>query len=331
MWGINLGLDWPPLARGSNLHTIRTPTKAASLPPLEQWKIWTSRFRRNNISSSSRQFFVGRVANALCAFPVSTVWSSIDQYSLGHPRFSAVRSKCAKYSSTLASSNFGTNLACFVTAKLSWLLSRPLFAKSTSRNLISCSILAFSSSILFLCSSIWACILIFSCSICSGVILIISVGSSSNTASSNIFSPTMCSAIFLMSSCFFIVFWTFNSSFLPIFIISLFLSLSNFSMEGSLKKFSILSILFQFFFFQTVISTVILTVSTIFLFSFTVSQGRFRWQELSYDYKKYILLIIIIPITSPHFRSVTANSLKSQNGTLISHVWRRGRLALDPL
>ena len=56
MWGINLGLDWPPLARGSNFHTIHTPTKAASLPPLEQWKIWTSRFRRNNISSRSRQF-----------------------------------------------------------------------------------------------------------------------------------------------------------------------------------------------------------------------------------------------------------------------------------
>ena len=29
--------------------------------------------------------------------------------------------------------------------------------------------------------------------------------------------------------------------------------------------------------------------------------------------------------------SVTANWLKSQNGTLFSHVWRRGRLALDPL
>ena len=28
---------------------------------------------------------------------------------------------------------------------------------------------------------------------------------------------------------------------------------------------------------------------------------------------------------------VTANWLKSQNGTLFSHVWRRGRLALDPL
>ena len=50
MWGINLGLDWPPLARGSNFHTIHTPTKAASLPPLEQWKILTSRFRRNSIS-----------------------------------------------------------------------------------------------------------------------------------------------------------------------------------------------------------------------------------------------------------------------------------------
>ena len=56
MWGINLGLDWPPLARGSNFHTIHTPTKATSLPPLEQWKIWTSRFRHSNINYSSRQF-----------------------------------------------------------------------------------------------------------------------------------------------------------------------------------------------------------------------------------------------------------------------------------
>ena len=31
------------------------------------------------------------------------------------------------------------------------------------------------------------------------------------------------------------------------------------------------------------------------------------------------------------FTIVTANRLKSQNGTLFSHVWRRGRLALDPL
>ena len=29
--------------------------------------------------------------------------------------------------------------------------------------------------------------------------------------------------------------------------------------------------------------------------------------------------------------AVTANWLKSQNGTLFLHVWRRGRLALDPL
>ena len=56
MWGINLWLNWPPLARGSKFHTIHTPTKATSLPPLEQWKIWTSRFRRNNINYSSWQF-----------------------------------------------------------------------------------------------------------------------------------------------------------------------------------------------------------------------------------------------------------------------------------
>ena len=35
MWGINLGLDWPPLARGSKFHTIHTPTKAIKLPPLD--------------------------------------------------------------------------------------------------------------------------------------------------------------------------------------------------------------------------------------------------------------------------------------------------------
>ena len=35
MWGVNLGLDWPPLVRGSKFHTIHTPTKATSLPPLD--------------------------------------------------------------------------------------------------------------------------------------------------------------------------------------------------------------------------------------------------------------------------------------------------------
>ena len=35
MWGINLGLDWPPLARASKFHTIHTPTKATKLPPLD--------------------------------------------------------------------------------------------------------------------------------------------------------------------------------------------------------------------------------------------------------------------------------------------------------
>ena len=44
MWGINLWPDWPPLARGSKFHSIHTPTKATSLPPLEQWKILTPKF-----------------------------------------------------------------------------------------------------------------------------------------------------------------------------------------------------------------------------------------------------------------------------------------------
>ena len=33
MWGINLGLDWPPLARGSKFHTIHTPTRSLSFLP----------------------------------------------------------------------------------------------------------------------------------------------------------------------------------------------------------------------------------------------------------------------------------------------------------
>ena len=35
MWGINLGLDWPPLARGSKFHTIHTPTRSLSFLPLD--------------------------------------------------------------------------------------------------------------------------------------------------------------------------------------------------------------------------------------------------------------------------------------------------------
>ena len=48
-WGINLGPDWPPLARGSKFHTIHTPTRSLSFLPPRQWKIWTSRLRSNNI------------------------------------------------------------------------------------------------------------------------------------------------------------------------------------------------------------------------------------------------------------------------------------------
>ena len=43
MWGINLGLDWPSLARGSKFHTIHTPTSPLSSSPRQQ-KIWTYRF-----------------------------------------------------------------------------------------------------------------------------------------------------------------------------------------------------------------------------------------------------------------------------------------------
>ncbi len=49
MWGINYGQTdrrW----QGVPNFTLYTPTKAARLPPQEQWKIWTFRFSRNNIS-----------------------------------------------------------------------------------------------------------------------------------------------------------------------------------------------------------------------------------------------------------------------------------------
>ena len=40
MWGINLGLDWPPLARGSNFHTIHTPTRSLSFLSLDNGRIF---------------------------------------------------------------------------------------------------------------------------------------------------------------------------------------------------------------------------------------------------------------------------------------------------
>ena len=32
-WGINLGPDWPPLARGSKFYTIHTPTRSLNFLP----------------------------------------------------------------------------------------------------------------------------------------------------------------------------------------------------------------------------------------------------------------------------------------------------------
>ena len=43
----------------STLYT-HTP-RPLVLPPLEQWKIWTSRFRCNNINNSSRQLRLSHV------------------------------------------------------------------------------------------------------------------------------------------------------------------------------------------------------------------------------------------------------------------------------
>ena len=48
-WGINLGPDWPPLARGSKFHTIHTPTRPLSFLPLDNRRYGPIGFSRNNI------------------------------------------------------------------------------------------------------------------------------------------------------------------------------------------------------------------------------------------------------------------------------------------
>ena len=48
-WGINLGPDWPPLARGSKFHTIHTPTRPLSLLPLDNGRYGPIGFSLNNI------------------------------------------------------------------------------------------------------------------------------------------------------------------------------------------------------------------------------------------------------------------------------------------
>ena len=48
-WGINLGPDWPPLARGSKFHTIHTPTRPLSFLPLDNGRYEPIGFSRNNI------------------------------------------------------------------------------------------------------------------------------------------------------------------------------------------------------------------------------------------------------------------------------------------
>ena len=56
--GVNLGLDWPPLARGfqtSHYTHTHTHTRPRALSTPRIWKIWTSRFWYNNINYSSRQ------------------------------------------------------------------------------------------------------------------------------------------------------------------------------------------------------------------------------------------------------------------------------------
>ena len=49
MWGINLGPDWPPLARGSKFHTIHTPTRPLNFLPQIMEEYGPIGFSRNNI------------------------------------------------------------------------------------------------------------------------------------------------------------------------------------------------------------------------------------------------------------------------------------------
>ena len=48
-WGINLGPDWPPLARGSKFHTIHTPTRSFSFLPRDNGRYGPIGFSHNNI------------------------------------------------------------------------------------------------------------------------------------------------------------------------------------------------------------------------------------------------------------------------------------------
>ena len=50
MWGINLGPDRPPLARGSKFHIIHTPTRPLSFLPLDNGRYEPIGFSRNNIN-----------------------------------------------------------------------------------------------------------------------------------------------------------------------------------------------------------------------------------------------------------------------------------------
>ena len=60
-----------------------------------------------------------------------------------------------------------------------------------------------------------------------------------------------------------------------------------------------------------------------------------KWKLLDFNYSSTLTAWgssrSIGPNMQDSITSVTANSLKSQNGILFLHVWRRGRLALDPL
>ena len=49
-WGNNLGPDWPPLAKGSQISHYHTPTRPLNFFPLDNRRIWAYRFNHNNIN-----------------------------------------------------------------------------------------------------------------------------------------------------------------------------------------------------------------------------------------------------------------------------------------
>ena len=136
----------------------------------------------------------------------------------------------------------------------------------------------------------------------------------------------LCSVIFLASSCFFIEFWTFSSSFSLIFIISLFLASPTFPWRVLLRSFLLCPFFFNFP--KQLYQRVIWTVLTIFLSRSPRADLDDRNCHTTTRNKYYYLyFFFIFADLSPHSKAyVTAKSLKkNQDGNLFFARVKTGR------